>query len=259
MVCPQGHAFDRGRKGYWNLLQPQDRRSSTPGDTDAAVQARGRWLAAGFAEGLVETISGMIAGSPVESAVDLGCGDGYFAKRLLESGSASVCGVDLSTPAIRSAACHWPEATWVVANVDRFVPLLDASCDLALTIFGRRPVSELRRILRPGGLVMVVLPGADDLIELRQAASGRAEPREQVADRVGEFGPEFRVAERGRWSDRVHLGRSAIDDALAMSYRGARHTQRERLRDLSELEVTLSAEILAFERLSAQPRPKTGA
>ena len=50
--CPLGHAFDRGREGYWNLLQPQDRRSLKSGDSDYAVLARRRWLARGFADGL---------------------------------------------------------------------------------------------------------------------------------------------------------------------------------------------------------------
>ena len=33
MVCPRGHSFDIARRGYVNLLQPQDRRSKKPGDT----------------------------------------------------------------------------------------------------------------------------------------------------------------------------------------------------------------------------------
>ena len=60
--CPHGHAFDRAREGYWNLLQPQDRRSPRAGDRDKAVLARRRWLARGFADGLVQTLGATIDG-----------------------------------------------------------------------------------------------------------------------------------------------------------------------------------------------------
>jgi len=42
MVCPRGHSFDVARSGYVNLLQPQERRSKQPGDSDEAVAARRR-------------------------------------------------------------------------------------------------------------------------------------------------------------------------------------------------------------------------
>src|SRR3954462_3561227 len=42
VLCPRGHSFDVARSGYINLLQPQERRSSQPGDTVAAVAARRR-------------------------------------------------------------------------------------------------------------------------------------------------------------------------------------------------------------------------
>src|SRR5262245_25135265 len=55
--CPNGHAFDRARPGYWNLLQPQDRRSHRAGDRPEAVAARRRWLQHGFVDGLVTVLS----------------------------------------------------------------------------------------------------------------------------------------------------------------------------------------------------------
>ena len=54
--CSRGHAFDVGRSGYANLLQPQDRRSAEPGDSAAMVQARARWLDRGFAEPLFQLV-----------------------------------------------------------------------------------------------------------------------------------------------------------------------------------------------------------
>ena len=42
LSCAAGHHFDQAKEGYWNLTQPQDKKSSNPGDTRDAVLARHR-------------------------------------------------------------------------------------------------------------------------------------------------------------------------------------------------------------------------
>src|SRR6266581_4620206 len=44
VLCPRGHSFDIARSGYINLLQPQDRRAKSPGDSAEVVAARRRFL-----------------------------------------------------------------------------------------------------------------------------------------------------------------------------------------------------------------------
>src|SRR5258707_1603558 len=75
LLCPRGHAFDIARSGYINLLQPQERRSRTPGDSEEAVAARRRFLDRGHAEPLLTSIRAMIPNK--EEILDAGCGQGY--------------------------------------------------------------------------------------------------------------------------------------------------------------------------------------
>jgi sarcosine oxidase / L-pipecolate oxidase len=249
LVCPRGHAFDRAREGYWNLAQPQDRRSTRAGDRDAAVLARRRWLARGFADGLAEELSRRIDALPRNAngtAIDVGCGEGTLTARLLGSRAEDACGVDLSTSAIRLAAKAAPSLTWIVANADRGLPFLDGSVSLALSIFGRRPAAELRRVLAANGTLIVAVPGDDDLLELREAAQGKGIRRDRVADVMAELEGQFELASRSAWRHPARHDRAAWEDALAMSYRGARARERERLDAIVELDVTLSAEILAL-------------
>ena len=247
--CPNGHAFDRAREGYWNLLQPQDRRSPRAGDRDDAVLARRRWLARGFADGLVQTLGAAIDGlrlPPSATVLDVGCGEGTLTARLLGSRKLDGCGVDLSTTAIRLAAKAAPGLTFVVANADRGLPFIDGSVSLLLSIFGRRPTAEFHRVLVPKGTLLVVVPAEDDLIELREASQGAAIRRERAGDVLGELEDRFEPVARSEWRHRARHDRSAWEDALTMSYRGARARERERLDPVAELDVTLAATILTL-------------
>ena len=252
--CGAGHSFDRAREGYWNLLQPQDRRSPRPGDRDAALEARSRWLARGLADGLIATVGTLLdrIDLPQGAAVaDLGSGEGTFTGRLLDGRSVRACGVDLSVRAARRAARAFPDIGWVVANADRELPFPDGSLDLVLSVFGRRPGAEIHRALRDPGRLVVVLPAEDDLIELREAVQGRGDLRTRAAAAVEELGAWFEPAERATWREHVRLDRDGLEDALALSYRGARRAERERLAGIDELVVTLAADLLSFDRRAA--------
>ena len=50
--CDGGHRFDQAKEGYWNLTQPQDKKSLNPGDNRDAVLARHRWLQRGHSVSL---------------------------------------------------------------------------------------------------------------------------------------------------------------------------------------------------------------
>ncbi len=260
LFCAAGHHFDRSKEGYWNLLQPQDRRSRHPGDADAAVLARHRWLERGHAAGLIEmlrpwvqtptagnatTTDATTADPEVPRTLDLGCGEGSFGPALFHDEAAGYCGIDLSKRAIKLAARRWPAATWVLANADRVLPATDGSVQRVLSLFGRRPATEIQRVLAPNGICIVAVPGEEDLIELREQVqtTGRRRSRwEAVVDELANAGLE--CIDRNHWRHQVLLQPDAIADALAMTYRAVRHSQQTRLESLTAMQVTLAADLL---------------
>ena len=251
LFCAAGHHFDRAKEGYWNLLQPQDRKSKNPGDADAAVLARHRWLGRGHAAGLIEAFKPWIEtyqpGDPtaVIRTLDLGCGEGSFGPALFAGDASHYCGIDLSKRAIKLAARGWPEATWVLANADRILPVADGSVDRIVSLFGRRPIEEIRRVLVDSGICIVAVPGEDDLIELRekvQQAGHRRNRSETIVEAMAAGGLE--CVEKKHWEQRVDLEPDAIADALAMTYRAARHSQQARLESLAAMKVTLAADLI---------------
>lgn len=257
LTCPDRHHFDRAKGGYWNLLQPQDRRSKSPGDHEDAVMARHRWLQRGYADGLIECLRPWIdqtaesSGGSTPKTLDLGCGEGSFGPSLYAAEADGYCGIDLSKRAIKLAARNWPAATWVLANADRRLPAADDSVDRVMSLFGRRPASEVARVLVPGGLCMVAVPGEDDLIELRaqaQQAGHRRDRRDSVANELLAVGLE--CVEQRCWRTTIELDQDAIADAMAMTYRAVRRSQKERLENLDRCNVTLAADLFLFRKKS---------
>src|SRR5580658_5911767 len=108
LVCPLGHSFDIARSGYINLLQPQDRRSKQPGDTVAAVTARRRLHDRGVSAPLLRGIAEIVEASPADVVLDAGCGDGFYLGSLARQIGFGAHGIDISIPAVDSAARRYP-------------------------------------------------------------------------------------------------------------------------------------------------------
>ncbi len=247
LVCPRGHSFDLARSGYANLLQPQDRRSQRPGDPPEAVEARRRLLDAGYGEPLLRALREEIAAlglGPGAAALDVGCGEGYYLGSLARDPGIEAHGVDLSTAAVDLAARRYPEGTWIVANADRFLPWADGAFDLVLSIDARLSPSEMRRVLKPEGRLLVAVPGADDLGELREAVLGERvlkDRMERAVSLLAEAG--FEVEARRSVQGTAELGASEIRDALTATYRSGRESRRARIEALAAMRVTLSHEV----------------
>jgi 23S rRNA (guanine745-N1)-methyltransferase len=230
-----GHSFDAARSGYFNLLQPQDRRSRQPGDTAEAVAGRRRLHDLGVTQPLFEAIEKIAAATRDDIVLDAGCGDGFYLGMLARKTGCEAHGVDISTAAIDAAAKRYPECEWIVANADRFVPYQDRSFSRILSITARMNSSEFRRVLRDDGRLLVAIPAPDDLIELRGAG------RDRVARTIETFSPDFEVIDQQRVTTIADLDAEAVGDLLHSVYRPMQTKPAEATR------VTFSLDLLLFQ------------
>jgi 23S rRNA (guanine745-N1)-methyltransferase len=248
LICSRQHSYDIARLGYLNLLQPQDRRSLAAGDTREALEARARLLSAGVGRTTLEAfIHRAVTLMPANGVVaDLGSGSGEVLGELSERVPAVAIGIDLSTIAAGYAVRRFPKVTWVVANADRRLPLLDHTVDLILSLHGRRHPAECARVVARGGHLLIAVPAADDLIELRAAVQGQRVARERRHLLVGEHLSHFKVVEQFDARERRRVTRDQIADLLRGTYRGTRRSAAEAIESLDDMDITLASTIILF-------------
>jgi 23S rRNA (guanine745-N1)-methyltransferase len=190
--CPAGHAFDLARQGYANLTAG---RLTHGGDNAEMVTDRAGFLAAGHYDFIADALAADVAGTS-GLILDAGTGTGHYLARVLDrSAEATGLGVDVSKAALRRAARSHPRAAAVLADLWRPLPVADAAATAILNIFAPRNGAEFRRVLRPGGALLVVTPAPDHLAELI-AAHGLIHVDPDKAGRVaGSLGEHFTAVE----------------------------------------------------------------
>ncbi|OII41495.1 hypothetical protein BIU99_18090 [Plantibacter sp. MMLR14_011] len=175
--CPAGHSFDIARQGYASLVVGG--RTPKTGDTQEMVAARAAFLEAEHYEPIADHVAttlplarflpdGSVDDDSAPLVVDIAGGTGYYLGRILDARPAwRGFGFDLSPLAARRAARAHGRAAAATADAWAPFPLRTASVDHLLSIFGPRNGPEMRRVLRPDGLLTVVTPQPGHLAELR--------------------------------------------------------------------------------------------
>jgi 23S rRNA (guanine745-N1)-methyltransferase len=163
--CARGHSFDRARQGYVNLAAG---RAPHSGDTAEMVAARAEFLAAGHYDFITTALCDAARTAyPGGLIVDAGAGTGHHLAAVLDAvPTADGLALDASKPALRRAARAHPRAGAALCDTWGRLPLADGAAGLVLDVFAPRNGPEFRRVLRPGGALLVVTPEADHLAEL---------------------------------------------------------------------------------------------
>ena len=225
--CALGHAFDRAREGYVDLLPVGHGRSGITGDTRAMARARQRFLERGHYRPLVERIVARVRdhlepltadGSERLSIAESGCGTGHYIGALAAAlPGADPYGFDVSREALRIAARAHSRVTFAVNDVTHRLCVPDHSVAALLDVFAPRNAAEFVRVLRPDGLLVVVIPGEGHLAELRDSYPLLEIEPEKRARTLGQLAPAFRPAWEETLAATAELTADAVGDLLGMT------------------------------------------
>lgn len=241
--CPAGHTFDIARQGYVSLL-PSGATAGT-GDTAAMVQARAEFLAAGHFASLAGELAGIVgaelggagadggtAGRVADGGVgvgvpgcvaDAGAGTGYFLAAVLDAcpGRAGLA-LDVSKFALRRAARAHPRIGAAGCDVWRRLPVADGAAAAALSVFAPRNGAELRRILHPRGVLLVVTPEPGHLGELIGPLGLLTVDQHKDERLASQLGGYFEITGRQSHVSQLRLAHSEVAALVAMGP-SARH------------------------------------
>ena len=185
--CPAGHSYDIAKEGYTHLLPANRKHSAAPGDDRGMAAARREFLSKEYYRPLLNTLCCQILPLCGEkpAILDAGCGEGYYTAGIYLALRAAgrqpvMAGIDISKFILRAAAKREKGVEFAVASCYH-LPLADASVDVVLDCFSPLAVEEFRRVLRPGGHFLYVVPGPYHLWEMKEVLYDEPYPNEDKA------------------------------------------------------------------------------
>lgn len=211
LVCRNLHSFDLAKSGYVNLA-PQAH--STKYDK-SLFEARTAVMNSGFfvpvLENLIARLDSQLAEVDCPVLLDAGCGEGTHLQAVhsrIQPGSVGI-GIDLAKEGIAAASKAYPGIMWSVADLAA-MPFADGKVDAVLNILSPANYAEFNRLLKPGGILVKVVPESGYLQELREVFYDGKQQKEE-ADPVARFREQFDAVE----TERVTYQFELPDDLLA--------------------------------------------
>ncbi|WP_350657313.1 putative RNA methyltransferase [Psychrobacter sp. S1-30-MNA-CIBAN-0213] len=247
------HPFDMARQGYVNLLPVQQKKSKAPGDSQQSIDARQRFLDAGYYEPLQALIcqqltqllgQGKTAAEPSKKPVrwlDIGCGEGYYTQAMAQTGMDTLIAADISKPALASlakvskaASCLWYQQDMANKKIEAentktktaaIYPLVTSAAHLPLRAHSITGISSIfspilpeafATVLKDDGYLLIAKPDIGHLASIREALFDSV--REHDSDKfLPTLAPYFELVDTHNISTSLSLSAGALADLLTMT------------------------------------------
>lgn len=246
------HSYDFSSAGYVNLSAPGQ---SGGGDSKQAVKARSDFLELGYYKPIRDRLCGVLekhfTASNETVVIDAGCGEGYYSTAIAQRGF-SVAGFDISKFAAEAASKRVKRgqisnALFGVASVFE-LPVSEESADCIVNVFAPCAEKEYTRVLKNGGILVVVCAGTDHLLGLKGAIYKDIHRNEERADMPTEL---KKIASDRLTYDITVNGTDNIKNLFAMTpyYWKTSPDDVKKLDDLKELSTTIDINFEVFQKI----------
>lgn len=247
--CKNGHSYDISKSGYVNLLLSNQMNTLSPGDNKLMISSRRDFLNKGYYNKLAEKLCETVKKYAFEkiSILDAGCGEGYYTEKVcgsIKNFNPSVLGIDISKFAAEAAAKRKCGADFAVASIFH-MPVFDSSFDMLITLFAPFCEEEFHRILKPHGIMIMVIPDERHLFEFKQKIYDSP-----YLNQVGDYSLEsFEFIEAIKVSDRITIDNNKdIMNLFSMTpyYYKTGIEGSERVSQMNDLETEIAFQILVY-------------
>ncbi len=240
----RSHCFDFSKSGYLNLGGAH----AGEGDSKAAVLARRAFLDAGYYQALSDRIDALLLESAAKFVLDAGSGEGYYTNRLAHN--RDMLGVDLSRDGVDYAARRAKQtqtrAGFAVASLFE-LPVKDESVDAVINLFAPCAEAEFLRVLKKGGILILVGAGEHHLMGLKRVIYENPYLNQMRADLPVQMQPIGR--ERIRQEITV-AGREMIDALFSMTpyYWRTSPQDKQKLQSVDTLTTEVDFDIFIYRK-----------
>ncbi|MDC4699011.1 methyltransferase domain-containing protein [Acinetobacter baumannii] len=245
--CEQGHSYDIAKQGYVNLHVVQHKHSKNPGDTPESIDARRAFLQGGYYQPLQQAVVHLLKDLKAKMVLDIGCGEGYYTSAMQQVVEQCI-GVDIAKNAVQRAAKLNDKVTWVVGT-GATLPVIDQSMDVCTSLFSPIPQTEILRVLKDDGYLIVVTPATNHLYAMREALFEQVNPHtpQKFVEQLQDL---FELKEQQVIDAPLVLDQQALKNLIAMTpyaYK-ASPERRMQLEQKAHLQVTASFQIYLFQK-----------
>lgn len=233
LVCENRHSFDLAKQGYVNMLQKQ---VSSMYD-QALFDARYNIISVHkLYHRIHQKIADIINELPNEKRLifDAGSGEGSHLSsiiNLVDKDNTYGIGLDISKDGVLLASKNYVHENWVVGDLSR-TPFKENSIDVILSYLSPANYEEFQRILKPGGILIKVIPGSKYLKEIRETLAGDSQEYENT-DTLELMRKKVDVIAEERITYEVELATVALKDLIKMTPLGW-HVSQQEVKDFTE-------------------------
>ncbi len=183
LFCSNDHCFDISKKGFVDFVL--NNKASKNYDRDS-FENRHLILEHGMYDHIANKLVELIKKLHLESILDVGCGEGYYAKKIAQAGIKDVLAFDISKDSIQLAAkgINTP-VKWFVGDLAH-LPIQDNTVKGIIDVFSPANYAEFNRIL-DAGYVLKVIPNQFHVQELRQVAKDQLQQAEYSNKKVLDY------------------------------------------------------------------------
>ena len=183
LLCSNNHCFDIYKKGFVDFVL--NNKASKNYDRDS-FENRHVILEHGMYDHIANKLVELIEKLHLDSILDVGCGEGYYSKKIAQAGVKDVLAFDISKDSIQLAAkgVNTP-VKWFVGDLAH-LPIQDNTVRGIIDVFSPANYAEFNRIL-DDGYVLKVIPNQYHVQELRQVAKDQLQQAEYSNKKVLDY------------------------------------------------------------------------